>query len=508
MASLHPAAGDAGALASLHHRAAAATFNPFLNQSAPVSAPLLPTASQNAPVADSVEVTVLWARNVLAVSQLTPPRAYAVGEREGVDFTIDAERLGAARRELVMVRAGVPLAIFFAESRDESPAVLEKGVPVDARAAIVDCPELGPAVRGVELREGRVVIIESAGLTFRIAGTEKPERLPRAAFGGADRSALTTLGTAAVLQGLLVASLAYLTPSMAWGDEGDLERDRLLLMQQYLHASAQREQEPPPQAADPSGGEKGAPAERNRGPEGKAGSPTAKQAGRMAIKGDSAERAMSRAEMAQEAATFGIISVLSGSPGPSNPWGGELATGPDDVSVVGDMFSANIGEGIGAGGLGLSGAGLGGGGKGIGVGLDRIGTCMGVSCNGDGKWGTSHGRLGGTHTSTVGRVRMASDVSVSGRLPPDVIQRTVRQNFGRFRACYEIGLRSNPNLEGRVVARFVISRDGAVSNVSAGGDLPDSQVRSCVASAFYGLSFPAPENGIVTVSYPIVLTPG
>jgi hypothetical protein len=29
-----------------------------------------------------------------------------------------------------------------------------------------------------------------------------------------------------------------------------------------------------------------------------------------------------------------------------------------------------------------------------------------------------------------------------------------------------------------------------------------------VASAFYGLSFPTPENGIVTVSYPIMLTPG
>jgi len=92
-------------------------------------------------------------------------------------------------------------------------------------------------------------------------------------------------------------------------------------------------------------------------------------------------------------------------------------------------------------------------------------------------------------------------------LPPDVVQRIVRQNFGRFRNCYESGLRTNPNLTGRVVARFVIGRDGAVSNVSAGGDLPDSQVRSCVASAFYGLSFPSPDGGIVTVSYPIMLSP-
>jgi hypothetical protein len=102
---------------------------------------------------------------------------------------------------------------------------------------------------------------------------------------------------------------------------------------------------------------------------------------------------------------------------------------------------------------------------------------------------------------------MAKDTTVSGHLPGDVIQRIVRQNFGRFRQCYELGLRSNPNLEGRVVARFVIGRDGAVSNVSAGGDLPDATVRSCVASAFYGLSFPSPSDGIVTVSYPIMLNP-
>jgi hypothetical protein len=99
--------------------------------------------------------------------------------------------------------------------------------------------------------------------------------------------------------------------------------------------------------------------------------------------------------------------------------------------------------------------------------------------------------------------------SVNGRLPAEVIRRIVRRNFGRFRMCYEQGLARNPNLEGRVAARFVIGRDGAVSNVSNGGsDLPDSGVVSCVLSAFYGLSFPQPEGGIVTVVYPIMLAPG
>lgn len=106
------------------------------------------------------------------------------------------------------------------------------------------------------------------------------------------------------------------------------------------------------------------------------------------------------------------------------------------------------------------------------------------------------------------KVRMGA-VSISGRLPPEIIQRIVRQNFGRFRLCYENGLRNNPNLLGRVSVRFVIGRDGAVSNVSnAGSDMPDGAVVSCVVRAFYGLSFPQPEGGIVSVVFPIMFVPG
>jgi len=99
--------------------------------------------------------------------------------------------------------------------------------------------------------------------------------------------------------------------------------------------------------------------------------------------------------------------------------------------------------------------------------------------------------------------------TVSGRLPPEVIQRIVRQNFGRFRLCYENGLRANPNLQGRVGVRFVIGRDGNVASVSNGGsDMPDAGVINCVMRAFYGLAFPIPEGGIVTVVYPIVFSEG
>lgn len=57
--------------------------------------------------------------------------------------------------------------------------------------------------------------------------------------------------------------------------------------------------------------------------------------------------------------------------------------------------------------------------------------------------------------------------------------------------------------------RFVIGRDGSVTTANNGGsDLPDSGVVGCVVNSFRGLSFPAPEDGIVTVGYSIQLSPG
>ncbi len=98
--------------------------------------------------------------------------------------------------------------------------------------------------------------------------------------------------------------------------------------------------------------------------------------------------------------------------------------------------------------------------------------------------------------------------TVRGRLPPEVIQRIVRQNFGRLRLCYEHGLRSDPKLSGRVDVKFTIGTDGYVSGASATGTMPDQAVVACVTKAISALSFPAPEGGVVVVTYPISFTPG
>jgi hypothetical protein len=99
--------------------------------------------------------------------------------------------------------------------------------------------------------------------------------------------------------------------------------------------------------------------------------------------------------------------------------------------------------------------------------------------------------------------------TVSGRLPVEAVQKGVRTRRDQFGLCYAEGLARNSTLQGRVGVRFVIGRDGTVSNVSrTSSDLADNGVISCVVKAFYGLSFPKPESGIVTVAYPVLFSPG
>jgi hypothetical protein len=116
-------------------------------------------------------------------------------------------------------------------------------------------------------------------------------------------------------------------------------------------------------------------------------------------------------------------------------------------------------------------------------------------------FGLAHGRKGT-------RVQEGA-AHIQGRLPPNEIQLVVRKNFGRLRMCYENGLRSDPSLAGTVSVAFIIDANGATGSVGdKGSTMTDARVLSCVVDVYRGMSFPKPENGTVTVVYPIQFTPG
>ncbi len=167
-----------------------------------------------------------------------------------------------------------------------------------------------------------------------------------------------------------------------------------------------------------------------------------------------------------------------------------------------------LGEGTAiGGGLGLKGTGPGGGGTGGGIGIGSIGTNGKLGGTGQG-YGAGNGRLGGSHKTKAATVRPGS-AEVSGSLPAEVIQRIMRASAPRFRFCYQKALQADPTLAGRITVRFVIDRSGAVPSAKdAGSTLASPEVVSCVLSVITTLSFPAPEGGIVTVTYPFMFAPG
>ncbi len=432
---------------------------------------------------EAVEITVLWGDSVLAVRHLTPPRAFTVGHGEGaeVDYLLPRELAPFASAAIVRIEGGA------------------------ARPA---APE-GAVLAGDAVRFG--------ALTFLIKSVVAGKRVPRAI--GADARGLSgafavSLASVAAFMG----ALAYYTPALGASLDSDLDRDRIDAMRVYLQAQAEREQEQKQEdagkAATPEGG--GTPGQAAKGPEGKMGRPDRPSVQKRTAIAGTGELTLARNAAIKEAQTFGLVGMLATMNARALPtalWGADVANGADASDAWGELYGKEIGESGGLGGLGLSGIGEGGGNRGNWIGMGQIGTC-GSNCgvgNGDkGGFGSHIGRGNGAGHPTAGpRMRLAGPTGVSGHIPAEVIQRVVRQNYGRFRACYESGLRTNPNLTGRVAARFVIGRDGSVANVGNGGsDLPDSKVVSCVMTQFYGITFPSPEQGIVTVTYPIMFTPG
>ena len=461
---------------------------------------------------EAVEVMGLWGSTILFARHLTARESFTIGESsaaESVDFELAAQELGAPSARLVELQSGTPHVI----------------VPPRAKVSVKRASEpyaLPSQAESVALLPGTVVELELGKLKFRIANVPAGKTTPRAGIASAERSVLSAFGLSFAAAAALIGSFAFWMPAMGLTDDEGLDNDRLVLMKQYLTASATRELEELKSNTDEAGSKEsaaGKPAEAAAGREGAMGKLNAPVTNhRAAVRGDNPEVQLSHAQQIAAAKTFGMIELLgslSTSADGGSPFIRDPALGHDGFDADGGMFG-DPGESGGFGGLRLSGLDNGGGGHGVGVGIGGIGDSLGLTglgnCTsgncGDGRFARGVGRSGPGHVTKPPSMRPGVS-TVSGHLPPEVVQRIVRQNYGRFRQCYENGLRSNPNLTGRVTARFVIAREGSVSNVQNGGsDLPDSSVVSCVVSAFYGLSFPTPEAGIVTVSYPIMFSPG
>lgn len=479
--------------------------------------PAVPPEEVESATVQAAEVMVLWGTNVLHVAHLAPPRPFSVGEvaSGACDYSVPREVLGVDRLPLLVGDETSPRLVIPAGATGciEAPgqprlAIEEARNGMAPSSSVVGGHEF-PLRRGVRVR------MQLNGLTFQVAMVNAGRPVKRGLLAVGDWSAAGYFGASFMTVGAVMAAMAFFVPDLGLVDEAELDRERLYLINAILQTEAERERDKQdtPQTSDQDSDEGGT-GDRSKSDEGTMGKQTSRQTNKhYAMKGapDNADPHLARMHGREEATTFGMIAILSGADpdAPTAPWGRDTAMGLDDLSAQGNMWGDEIGDAFGSGGLGLSGLGEGAGGNGLGIGLGDIGLGHGAGLGLRQGFGNGVGRQGGSRSAGAPSMRPAGETSVSGRLPPEVIQRIVRQNYGRFRMCYERGLVQNPNLAGRVAVRFAIGQDGRVMTAQNGGsDLPDSSVVGCVVSAFYGVTFPQPDNGIVTVSYPIMFSPG
>jgi hypothetical protein len=449
----------------------------------------------------AIQVRVLWGNNPIHITELYPPRNFSIGE-ENCDFTVPGEQMGTERLELVTVNEGLV--------RVAAPADAVVSVHDTAGKSLVVAPHVFGVSTGLALEEGQAVCWTRGSLTFEVSLGVAEARMARAILDDEVRGKVAYFGASLFSVGSLLSAAAFFVPPLGLTSGEGIDPDQLVAMQAYLEAAAERqeEQRPVEAAGAKETGEVSTPAESAPGQAGKpAAQKTEKRASHQGPR-DNPEPSVARL---QEARTFGIIGFIPGAEGQVGAvWGRDGAFGNEAFETAGNLWGDEIGESFGTHGLQLQGKSQGGGDDfdGIDLGLVRTVGRDGL-CEAGKPCAFSGGLTEGGHATKAPKLQPDGQLVLSGRLPSEVVQRLVRQNFGRFRYCYEQGLARNPNLQGRVAVRFMIGRDGAVTSaLDSGSSLPDAGVTSCVVNKFYGITFPKPENGSVTVSYPLMFSPG
>ena len=484
---------------TLTHTTSTDPSNPFAtDDELTPDQPALPGAGELS--MSSLELVVRWGDHILEARHLTPPRSIFLGDgshADGCDVLLPAETLGATRLPLIEVdeRGTVQVVV---PRGGSARSTLDDGPTVDIAKPAAEAQHLG-------LAPGQRLTVTHGDFCFDIRGVEAAAKVQRTRKWN-KRGLMTTLASAVAHVGMLVATAAFM-PAITTAEDDTVTEQQHVVMQQYLDSAAELEREAElndaghdraldgdataDHGADTASDARDGVAQRSPW----RGAPGAGQPGQAGAAGP-----MNRAEAIADAREFGAIQLLAALEfgNQPTPWGTKLV---DDGFPTSDGVVWGNDPFAGPGPLDLSGTGDNSWGP---TDIYKVQDLVPRIPGGD--FGPRRALARRGHQTTAPTVRTPNPVMSSSAIPAAVIQRIVRSNYGHFRACYQDGLRRNPSLEGRVAVNFIISRDGTVYGATNGGSsLSDPAVVSCVVSSFGGLTFPAPEHGIVTVSYPIML---
>jgi uncharacterized membrane protein YgcG len=178
-----------------------------------------------------------------------------------------------------------------------------------------------------------------------------------------------------------------------------------------------------------------------------------------------------------------------------------LGSGEVPAGMLDDAGRSESGAGSGdpSGLKGLGGSGKGGTGSLGGGGQGDLSTKGERGGSGDGGGATSEGKTkevkGPTGDASVGGAGVAGGAVANASA-------VVARMKGRFRACYQSGLNSNPDMAGSVVLVAKIGPNGEVQGVSGGGGSL-GPIIGCLKSVVQSGGFSPPDGGSAVISIPI-----
>jgi TonB family protein len=472
-------------------------------------------AAPHDPVPSSIEVVVMWGEDpttadVLHVGYVPEDRAFSVGDAvqpdgsSATDYLIAREQLGLASLPVVLQSERGPLLVVPIGSSLRT--VSDRGEARTAAQLLLEdalCESGNPAFPfALPLQSGASAWLSYRGFTFFVRPTvqEQPIAASRAPDWKEHRMTAVSLFAHLFLLGLFYYA-APVSPALA-ADAINV-REKYL---DYLLTPKEIELEELP-ALDEGGG---TPSDSDNAPSGEPGTNgepdatplRAKKTSQASKKSD-----LSHDELRQLASQAGILGVLRASaPVGEGLYNAVSASGFDANSALASLLATNDGPSWGKG-LGPAGYGRGGGGNAIGTVASGTLTTIGKGpgSGGEGGYGTGAGKLTG-RGPRLPPVRHGVP-QIMGGLSKETIRRVIHRNLNQVRFCYEQGLQTRPDLQGRVAVRFIIGATGEVKVAAIeSSNLGDARVDSCITSAVLRWSFPAPEGaGIVSVTYPFML---
>src|SRR6187399_1120925 len=193
--------------------------------------PAVPAEEVESPNAVAAEVMVLWGANVLHVAHLSPPRPFAVGERNtaelSCEYHVPREVLGTDQLPLLLGDAAAPRLVIPAGATGTLDIPGRGTQRLEDLRTEAEPSATVPGARECVLGNGYRARVELNGFVFQVAIVNAGRKVKKGLLAVSDWSVASYFGGTFMAVGAVMATLAFVVPPMNMLAEEDLDRDRL-----------------------------------------------------------------------------------------------------------------------------------------------------------------------------------------------------------------------------------------------------------------------------------------